>query len=271
VSVGKSVGQSVGRPVGPVSLADVVTFIDGFLRTTDIPDYPNAFNGLEVENSGKIGRIIAAVDASMATIDASRESRAAGGSPLIIVHHGLFWDGPAPVTGRRYQRIRTLLAHDMALYGAHIPLDVHPEVGNNAVLARELGLTETSWFDDFKGVPIGVMGSLAAPREQLVSRLDHLLGCKARLIPGGPDVTRTVGVITGAAGNRIRAAKAAGCDTFVTGEGGHHTYFDAMEFGVNLIYAGHYATEQVGVKALAERVSREFGIPWEFFDNPTGL
>jgi dinuclear metal center YbgI/SA1388 family protein len=264
-------GRADGQTVGAVPLRELVRFLDGFLRIAEVPDSPDAFNGLEVENSGTISRIVAAVDASQALIDASRESRVGGGSPLLIVHHGLFWDGPAPVTGRRYQRLRALLAHDMALYGAHIPLDVHPEVGNNAVLARQLGLRDPSWFDDYKGVPMGVMGALALPREELVARVDGLLGSRARLLPGGPAVTSRVGVITGAAGSRIRAAKAAGCDTFLTGEGVHHTYFDAMELGVNVIYAGHYATEQVGVKALAERLSSEFGIPWEFFDHPTGM
>ena len=256
---------------GPVALDKLVRYLDQLLRVSEIPDYPDAFNGLEVENSGTVGRIVAAVDASMATIVAGRRTQDAPGPTLILVHHGLFWDGPAPVTGRRYQRLKALLEHDIALYGAHIPLDVHPAVGNNMVLARQLGLNDMARFDDFKGVPTGVSGNLAVPREELVSKLGTLLGCSPRLIPGGPAVTSKVGVITGAAGSRVRAAKAAGCDTFITGEGAHHTYFDAMEFGVNLIYAGHYATEQVGVKALAERVSEEFSLPWEFFDHPTGL
>ena len=261
-------GGQAGRRV---ALERVVRYLDQLLRTSEIPDYPDAFNGLEVENSGTISRVVAAVDASMATIDASRESRVASGPPLILVHHGLFWDGPAPVTGRRYQRLQALIANDMALYGSHIPLDVHPAVGNNIVLARQLGFNDMVRFDDFKGVPLGVAGTLVVPRDELVSKLGALLTCTPHLIGGGPPVTAKVGVITGAGGGRVRAAKAAGCDTFITGEGGHHTYFDAMEFGINLIYAGHYATEQVGVKALAERVSEEFGLPWEFFDNPTGL
>ncbi len=270
-----SVGPSDRLTFGPIPLQEVVAFLDQFLRITEVPDSPDAFNGLQVANSGTIARIVAAVDASQAGIDAAasdqRPATSGIGPPLLLVHHGLFWDGPAPVTGRRYQRLRALLANDIALYGAHIPLDVHAEVGNNVVLARQLGLGGTAWFDDYKGVPMGVMGALAMPREELVVRLDGLLGSQARLIPGGPPVTGRVGVITGAAGSRIRAAKDAGCDTFVTGEGAHHTYFDAMEFGVNVIYAGHYATEQVGVKALAERVSTEFGIPWKFFDHPTGM
>lgn len=265
-------GGAEGRRDRPVPLADLVRFLDGFLRTGEVPDHATAMNGLQVENAGGVGWVAAAVDASQATIDSVADaSRTRGAPALLLVHHGLFWDDPAPLTDRRYRRVRALLTNDIAVYGAHIPLDVHAEVGNNVVLARQLGLDDTAWFDDYRGVPIGVMGALVMPREALVSRLDGLLGSRARLIPGGPPVTGRVGVITGSAGSRIRAAKAAGCDTFVTGEGAHHTYFDAMEFGVNVIYAGHYATEQVGVKALAERVSTEFGIPWEFFDHPTGM
>jgi putative NIF3 family GTP cyclohydrolase 1 type 2 len=118
-----------------------------------------------------------------------------------------------------------------------------------------------------------VRGMLEKPirREELVARLDGLLGSKARLIPGGPELCHRVGIITGGAGGRIGAARDAGLDTYVTGEGAHHTYFDAMEYGVNAIYAGHYATETVGVKELAAHLSAKFGLPWEFHDHPTGL
>lgn len=255
-------------------LADLVEYLDRYLRVREIPDAENAWNGLQVENAGSIGWIVAAVDASQAMIDgvvAAAARRAGQDPPLLLVHHGLFWDGLQPVTGRRYRRLRALLEHDLALYSAHIPLDVHPEVGNNAMLAAALGVGDTKPFDDYHGIPLGVAGTLAIQRETLVARLDGMLGTSARLIPGGPPQTRTVGVITGAAGSRISAAREAGCDTFVTGEGAHHTYFDAMEWGMNVIYAGHYATEQVGVKALARHLGERFDLPWEFHDHPTGL
>jgi dinuclear metal center YbgI/SA1388 family protein len=185
----------------------------------------------------------------------------------------LFWDGNLPVTGRRYHRVRALLERDVALYSAHIPLDVHPEIGNNAVLARLLGLSAPGSFDLYRGIPLGVQGTLvpAEPRERFVARIDALLGSTARLLPGGPAASHRVGIITGGAGGRIGAAHAAGLDTYVTGEGAHHTYFDAMELGVNVIYAGHYATETVGVKALAAHLGETFGLPWAFHDHPTGL
>ncbi len=254
------------------SVAELTGYLDQFLRIREIPDESNAINGLQVENaSGRVERIVAAVDASLETIQGASAGRK--GPALLLVHHGLFWDGSIPLTGRRYRRVRSLMDSDTALYAAHIPLDVHPEVGNNAVLAGDLGLSETQSFDTYKNVPIGVQGVLPAPvaRERLVTTLEQMLGTKARLIPGGPPESRRVGIITGAAGGRIAAARDAGLDTYITGEGAHHTYFDAMEFGVNVIYAGHYATETVGVKALGQHLSSRFHLPWEFHHHPTGL
>ncbi|HEU4700600.1 MAG TPA: Nif3-like dinuclear metal center hexameric protein [Gemmatimonadales bacterium] len=263
-----------------VALADVVGHLDAYLRIREIPDYQNALNGLEVENAGRIGSIIAAVDASQATIDGAvaawarardtqDDPRAA--PPLLLVHHGLFWDGNQPVTGRRYRRLRALLANDVALYAAHIPLDIHPEVGNNAVLARRLGVEVEGWFGQYRNLPIGVHGRLQTTREELLSRLDALLDTRATLVPGGPAAVERVGIVTGAASDQLAHARDLGLDTFITGEGPHHTYFDAMEWGVNLVYAGHYATEQVGVQALAEHLGLTFQIPWEFHWHPTGL
>lgn len=251
------------------SLQELQEYLDRYLRIDEIPDYPGACNGVQVENSGEVTAIVAAVDASQRTID-----RVVAESPrgtLLLVHHGLFWDGVAGVTGRRYRRLRALLDHDVAVYAAHIPLDAHPEVGNNAVLARLLGILDPVPFDDFQGIPFGASGHLVIGRDLLAARLEELLGSRIHLIPGGPATSARVGVITGGAGSRILAAAAAGLDTFITGEGPHHTTFDGLEAGINVFYAGHYATETVGVKALAEHVGERFGLPWEFHDHPTGL
>ncbi len=252
-------------------LSEVVRYLDQYLRISEVPDEPNALNGLQVENgSGRVGRIVAAVDAGMATI-----LGAGSGSVLLLVHHGLFWDGNLPLTGRRYRRIRALLDRDAALYSAHIPLDLHPEVGNNTLLASGLGLANTAPFDLYRGAAIGVQGTIepAIGRAEFVGRVERLLGGTAppRLIAGGPEQVRRVGIISGGAGGRIGAARDAGLDTYLTGEGAHHTYFDAMELGVNVVYAGHYATETPGVKALAAHLAERFGLPWEFHDHPTGL
>ena len=255
-------------------LGAVVDYLDGYLRVREIPDEAGAVNGLQVENSGLVGGFIAAVDGSQATIDGVIAGRGRfEAPPLLLVHHGLFWDGNIPVTGRRYRRLAALVRADIPLFAAHIPLDVHGEVGNNAVLAASLGMTECRAFDIYRGIPLGIQG--LAPeglhRDRLVEMLDTSLRTTSRLIPGGPPMVRRIGVITGGAGSRIGAARDAGLDTYITGEGAHHTYFDAMEFGVNVIYAGHYATEQVGIKALAEHLAARFNLPWEFHHHPTGL
>lgn len=269
-------------------LDEVRSYLDDLLRISEIPDEANAVNGLQVENaSGTVRKVVAAVDASLETIagvvEGARSEKGearseadgrTGGQPggtLLLVHHGLFWDGNQPVTGRRYRRLRMLMDHDIALYSAHIPLDVHPEIGNNAVLAEQLELVGSEPFTTYRGLPFGASGVLRMAREGLVSRLEELLGTNATLIPGGPAITERVGIITGGAGTSVQSAHAAGLDTFITGEGPHHTYHEAMELGVNLIYAGHYATETVGVKALAQTIDDVFGLPWTFHHHPTGL
>ncbi|HXE58814.1 MAG TPA: Nif3-like dinuclear metal center hexameric protein [Gemmatimonadales bacterium] len=266
----------MGRRRAP--LAELAAYADDYLRIREVADEPNAVNGLQVENRGAVTRIVAAVDASQATIDGVAASLGPDGdAPLLLVHHGLLWDGNQPVTGRRYRRLATLLAHDIALYAAHIPLDLHPEVGNNARLAARLGLAVEGWFGSYRGQAIGVWGT-APPgledRSSVLAAVDRALGgaaSLARLIPGGPERVSRIGIITGGAGSMIGAARRAGLDLFITGEGAHHTYFDAMEGGINVIYAGHYATETLGVQALAEHLGQRFGLPWEFHDHPTGL
>jgi dinuclear metal center YbgI/SA1388 family protein len=254
--------STAGRP-----LQEVVEYMDTLLRCGEIPDYSGALNGLQVENSGTVSRIAAAVDASQASIDAA----VAAGADLLLVHHGLFWDGSRPLTGRRYRRVRRLLSADAALYSAHLPLDVHPEIGNNAVLAGELGIEVAGRFGDYKGEPLGVWGHLEISREALAARLDSVLGGQVRLVPGGPERIRRVGVITGGAGGLVGAAQEADLDAFITGEGSHHNYFDAREGEMNLFLGGHYATEVWGVRALAGRLAERFELPWQFIDQPTGL
>jgi dinuclear metal center YbgI/SA1388 family protein len=254
-----------------VAVAEIAAYLDQFLRVREVPDEANAVNGLQVENRGQAARIVAAVDASLQTIEGAGDASV---PTLLLVHHGLLWDGNVPLTGRRFRRVRALLERDVALYAAHIPLDVHPEVGNNAVLARRLGMQVEGWFGNYRGVTMGVWGhppESVSQRERLTAQLDRLLGTDARLIAGGPPIVSRLGIVTGGAGGMIAQAREAGLDTFITGEGAHHTYFDAMEWGVNLIYAGHYATEQLGVQALAEHLSDRFHLPWEFHRHPTGL
>jgi dinuclear metal center YbgI/SA1388 family protein len=250
-----------------VRLTELVEYLDGYLRVAEVKDWPAALNGLQVENEGEVTRVAAAVDASAAAIgEAARR-----GCDLLLVHHGLFWDGNQPVTGRRYRRLAALLNGGMAVYSSHLPLDMHPEVGNNAVLARALGIEVQGTFWLHEGIAIGVTGKLEIRRDALAARLEEVLGSRVRMLPGGPEQVKRVGVLTGGAGSEIQEAIAAGLDAYITGEGPHHTYFDAMEGGINVYYGGHYATETWGVKALAAHIELKFGLPWEFLNLPTGL
>ncbi|MFO7589017.1 MAG: Nif3-like dinuclear metal center hexameric protein [Gemmatimonadota bacterium] len=249
-------------------LREIVEFLDTYLDVASIPDAPGARNGLQVDSRSPVERICAAVDASQETIDsASREA-----AQLLLVHHGLFWGDPLPVVGRTYRRLKALFDADLAVYAAHLPLDVHPEVGNNVQLARALGLEVEGRFGEWSGLEgVGVWCSADLSLEGLAGRVRDACGSAPRVIPGGPAHVRRVGIVTGGAGSLIAAAHAAGLDTFLTGEGTHHTYHEAVELGVNVLYAGHYATETLGVKELAARLADRFDLGWSFVDRPTGL
>jgi len=253
--------------ISPRSVPELAQYLDRYLRISEIPDAAGAFNGLQVENSGQLPRILGAVDACQASIDAA----VARGAGLLLVHHGLFWNTPAPLTGPTGRRIRTLMTHDVAVYSAHIPLDCHPEVGNNAVLARELGLESLTPFGRYQGIEIGWTGLASVRLVELGKLLEECLGTAPRIIATGPDPVQRVAVVTGAASEFIIEAHERGVDTFITGEVPHHAFFDVEELGLNLILAGHYATETVGVAALGEHLRDRFGLDFEFFDHPTGL
>ena len=249
-------------------LTDLVAYLNTELRIGEIADYSQAINGLQMENTkGEVTRVIAAVDACLPVI---REATARG-ADLLIVHHGLFWSGLQPVTKSVFEKSRLCIENNLAIYSAHLPLDAHPTLGNNAVLMRALGLEPACSFHPYKGTDIGLVAEAAVPRNELVTRLQQATGAAELLGPGGPAITTRIGLVTGGAGSEVAAAVAAGIDTFITGEGPHWSYTLAEELGVNLIYAGHYATETFGVKALAQHLQEKFGLPWEFVDHPTGL
>lgn len=250
-----------------MKLEDLTRYLNDYLKVQSVPDYPSALNGLQVANSGNVQRIAVAVDAAQVVIERAIEL----GTDLLIVHHGLFWDGNQPVTDRRYRRLKALLDADMAVYSAHLPLDAHPEVGNNAVLAKEIGIEIQGTLGDYKGVPIGVWGNLEITRGSLAERLSSVLKAYPHVVPGGPELIRTVGLITGGSGQEVNTARAQGLDAFITGEGAHHNFFDAEEGGINLFLGGHYATETWGVRALGAHIEDKFGIACTFIDHPTGL
>jgi dinuclear metal center YbgI/SA1388 family protein len=248
-------------------LSDIIRYSDDYLRIAEVEDYPNALNGLQIENSGNVTKIGAAVDASSATLKSAAEQKI----NLLLVHHGMFWPGLQPVAGPLRRQLKFAIENDIALYAAHLPLDLHPEVGNNVQLARSLGFEKSEPFLELKGQPIGRRVSASLRRDELIAKLEKSLGRPVQCIGVGPTETRAIGIVTGGAGGEIHAAARAGIDTFITGEAPHWAAVAAEELGVNLLIGGHYATETFGVKALAAHLSDKFKIPWEFIDHPTGL
>jgi len=248
-------------------LAAIVRYCDGLLQTAEVQDYEGAANGLQVENHGTVTRIAATVDASLATVRLAVQASA----DLLVVHHGLFWANTHPWTGKRYELMRFLLEHNLALYSSHLPLDAHPRLGNNARLCAALGLKRLHPFFFDHGRFLGFQTRAKLTCAELAVRVRRATGTKPLLIPGGPKICRRIGVVTGGAGSQLKKAAAEGVDTFITGEGPHWTFALAEELGLNVFYAGHYATETFGVKALAAELSRKFRVSWTFLDHPTGL
>lgn len=251
------------------TLAELAVAADGWLKIDEVPDYPQALNGVQLENSGPVNKIVASVDACLPVI----EEVCSRGADLLVVHHGMFWQGAQHIVGSVYRKLKLAMDHDLAIYSAHIPLDVHPELGNNAQLLAAIGLREHAEpFFSWKGIDLGLRAVANISRDELADRVAKATGARPHVCPGGSDQVGTVGVITGGAGSEIAAIAETGIDTFITGEGPHWSYTAAEELGINLIYGGHYATETFGVKALAERWVSEFpDTEWEFIEHPTGL
>lgn len=250
-----------------VPLKAVTNYCDRLLRTRHFTDWEGAANGLQVENRGRVGRIAASVDASAVTVRLAIAARA----DLLVVHHGLFWSVRQPWTEANYHLLRLLLDHDLAVYSSHLPLDAHARFGNNVQLAGALSLRSPEPFFECKGRKIGLQARARIPLEVLAERLRQAVNGPVNVLPGGPKLCRRIGIVTGGAGAELRQAAAEGVDTFITGEGPHWTYALAEETGLNVLYAGHYATEVFGVKALAAHLSQRFGLPWDFIDHPTSL
>ena len=249
------------------ALTAITGYLDGLLDIPAFPDYPNAFNGLQLENPGRVSKIGAAVDAGLKVIEMALSEKV----DLLLVHHGLFWGGCAPISGPTYKKLAKAIEANLAIYSAHLPLDAHPEIGNNILLASDLGLAPVEPFFEFKGRRVGCCADVDVDYVTLLRRIEQRFARAVWHCHAGPERIKKVGVVTGGAGSDLAQAKAEGVDTFITGEGPHHTFTLAEELGINLIYAGHYATETGGVKALADRVARKFELPWVFLDHPSGL
>jgi dinuclear metal center YbgI/SA1388 family protein len=249
------------------NLSEITRECQKLLRPEKFTDWDGAVNGLQVENSGAVTRIAAAVDASLATIKLAVAAKA----DLLIVHHGLFWKPVVPWTGKRREMLKLLINNNLAVYSSHLPLDAHPRVGNNALLCAALGFRKLKPFFFEKGQFIGWQTRQKISRLELFSKLAKILGGRPVLLPGGPAQCERIGVVTGGAGAELKIAAAAGVDTFITGEGPHWTHALAEDLDLNVFYGGHYATETFGVKALAAALSKKFRVPWTFLDHPSGL
>ncbi|MDB4142342.1 Nif3-like dinuclear metal center hexameric protein [Akkermansiaceae bacterium] len=249
------------------NLDEIIEFLEDELRTDEIPDYGGAHNGLQLQNEGRVTKVAAAVDASLPVI----EKAIAADADLLIVHHGMFWQGVRSFTGPTYQKIKKAMDHGLAIYSSHIPLDIHPSWGNNVLLAEGLELGETTPFFDWKGILLGRSVSSNLSLSELEERLSHLLGGPVLAQGPGDGGVGRIGIITGGAGSEVEAVAAQGINTFITGEGPHWSSPLAEEIGINLLYGGHYATETFGVQKAAAEAGRAFEVPWVFLDHPTYL
>lgn len=247
--------------------SELVDYLDGYLRIGEIRDYGP--QGLQVEGREEVQCIVGLVDAQLPCVEAALGR----GADLMLVHHGIFWGAAKPLRGGYGVLVRTLLAAKLNLYAAHLALDAHPDVGNNAELARRLGLEITGWWGNANGVKLAVLATVqhGVKLDYLVDRFEQHIG-PAKLVQSyGPRIIHRVGILSGFGARDIDEAAALGCDLYITGETSHAQYYDAQNAGINVIYGGHYTTETVGVQALGKHLQEKFGLDFEFIDLPTGL
>lgn len=250
-----------------VGLGELTGYLDEYLQIDAVEDA--SVNGLQVEAGDQVRRVGVAVDAAAATIQAAVEEDC----QLLLVHHGLLWGPPAPLTGSLGARVRACFAGGLSVYAAHLPLDRHPEVGNNVLLVRALGGRPDGEFGEVGGVPLGVLAEVEPPAAaaELAGRL-AAAGCPEPLVWSfGPDPVRRLAVVTGAGCSLLEDAAAAGAECFVTGEPRHSAYHTARECGIHCLFGGHYATETLGVRALAEHLAERFDLGHRWIDHPTGV
>ena len=255
-----------------VPLKEIVAYLDELLDNQGVPDYPGALNGLQFENRGVVHKIAAAVDFSSRVLDGVINA----GADLLLVHHGMFWGAPTPITGTSRERMRRLIEKDIGVYSSHLPLDCHPVVGNNVLLAKQLGLEPTHSFASYKGTAIGVRGYCDIDGAELMRRVTEFSrdnGGAATMIGLDKEQIRSWAICTGAGASAetISEAFETGVELLIVGEGPHWTAVEASERGLAIVYAGHYATETLGVRAIAQSVADRFSLDWAWITAPTGL
>ena len=245
------------------TLDEIVSLLDSTLRVTEVKDAPVALNGLQVENDGTVHKVALAVDGSQRTLDAA----VAVGADLLVLHHGLYWCGLRPLTGWWKRKVETCLRANLAVYAAHLPLDVHPALGNNARLAQALSLQEIQ-----QELEYCLSGEFQGTVAELRARYAEVTGCVVTgPMPTPHEPAGRVVICSGGGGPEVYAVQKLGYKTFLTGEQNHWVSYTAEDMGMNLFFAGHYATETFGVKALGELLTERFGLPVVFIDNPTGM
>jgi len=249
-----------------IARTKLVRYLDDYLKIGAIPD--KSLNGLQVEGRARIHRAAFAVDASLEAIRAAARI----GAEILVVHHGLFWSENERITGVMRRRVGALVENDISLYAAHLPLDCHEEVGNNVELARLFGFEIREKFADYHGVRLGFTAAAKAPltRAALSKKIERTLRCRVARLDFGPKAIRRIGIVSGGAAVFAAEARDLGCDALITGETSHTAYHMAKEARINVFFAGHYASETVGVKALSRHLRDAFDLDCRFIAGPTG-
>ena len=250
--------------------AKLDAFFRSFLEIEDFASNDNSLNGIQVDNDGAaVSHIAFGVDAAMETF----EQAAAVNAGMLFVHHGLFWGDPSRIDGNLRRRIKFLLDHNICLYAVHLPLDQHPKFGNNACLAKLLGLENIKPFGTYHERKIGYMGTFSKPVliEEAVKKINFMDRPPLGVFPFGKKENSSAAIMSGGAAANARDAIEAGVDLFVTGESSHSVYHDCIEGKLNMIAGGHYCTEVWGLQAVMRHCTAELGIVVEFVDVPTGL
>jgi len=248
-------------------LKEIVDYLDRELRINEVSDYSGALNGLQLANGGKVTKVAAAVDASLPVF----MEAVAEGADLLVVHHGMFWHGAQKIVNAQYEKLKVAMDNNMAVYSAHIPLDIHAEWGNNALLAQAIGMNKPEGFHYWKGELLGLKQELDCTLEELEAKVALAIDGEINVCRGRGQDVGLVGVITGGAGSEVQEMADAGIGTFITGEGPHWSYPLAEELGVNVIYGGHYATETFGVLKLMDHLSKKYSLSKYYVSRPTGL
>lgn len=244
------------------NLSEIITYCDNRVRKNQFTDFPGAENGLQVSNNGKITKIGASVDAGLYPFRKAIEAKI----DLLIVHHGLFWTPPIPITHNNYEKLKILINGNLALYASHLPLDAHPEIGNNALIAKALHLKQLDWFLEYQGNKIGLIAEAPPGRNELKTKLQQLFPHTCTPIEFGTPNPKKIAISSGSGNTVVNELLKANVDTLITGELRQHHFNIAQELQLNLYPCGHYATETFAVQALAQEVAQKFNLPYEFID-----